>query len=328
MAKLSIVIPVYNVEDYLDECVESITSQVSDEGDDIEIILVDDGSKDNSGIKCDAWASKKKYIATVHKTNGGHSSARNMGLQKATGKYVAFVDSDDRLADGCIQKILNWIDHNHVDICFMEAIKFYPDGRQQPLGDSIEQEMVVGKPKDEVLAYIASRPKYPGSACTKLLRREFLLENALSFPTDRQHGEDLWLIMQCLVRAECYGAQNIPFYEYRQNREGSVSHKISQKSLFELGRFVADSSDLLSRHPENSSIRRLMNFVAYEFSIMLWHYSSLNTTELSEAKALLEKYKWVLRYGTTKRLRLIGVLVKLFGIHLVSKLLNFYMNRR
>ena len=90
--KISFILPVYKVEKYLDECVESIVSQTYR---DIEVVLVDDGSPDNCPVLCDQWAKKDQRIKVVHKPNGGLSDARNAGLDNATGDYVIFVDSDD-----------------------------------------------------------------------------------------------------------------------------------------------------------------------------------------------------------------------------------------
>ena len=90
--KLSVVIPVYNVEKYLDKCVESIVNQTFK---DLEIILVDDGSTDESGKMCDEWTEKDTRIKAIHKINGGLSSARNAGIKQAKGEYISFIDSDD-----------------------------------------------------------------------------------------------------------------------------------------------------------------------------------------------------------------------------------------
>ena len=90
--KISVIVPVYNVEKYLDNCINSIVNQTYDN---LEILLVDDGSKDNSGSLCDEWALRDNRIKVIHKQNGGASSARNAGLDAATGEYIGFVDADD-----------------------------------------------------------------------------------------------------------------------------------------------------------------------------------------------------------------------------------------
>ena len=103
---ISFIIPVYNVEKYLNACVDSILDQITD---DCEIILVDDGSADSSGTICDKYAEEDSRVKVVHQKNGGLAAARNTGLDYAQGEYVAFVDSDDYLAMQCIPEILNWI---------------------------------------------------------------------------------------------------------------------------------------------------------------------------------------------------------------------------
>ena len=110
---LSVIIPVYNVEKYLHQCIDSVLRQTYN---DYEVILVDDGTPDNSGKICDEYAKKDIRITVIHKTNGGISSARNAGLDIATGDYIMFVDSDDYLCDdNCFQKLFNKINENKYD---------------------------------------------------------------------------------------------------------------------------------------------------------------------------------------------------------------------
>ena len=108
--KISVIVPVYRVEKYLDRCVESIVNQTFG---DFELILVDDGSPDNCPAMCDAWAKKDDRIQVIHKKNGGLSSARNAGMAKMTGKYVCFIDSDD------------WVETNTFEV-LLELLKKYP----------------------------------------------------------------------------------------------------------------------------------------------------------------------------------------------------------
>ena len=103
---LSIIVPVYRMEAYLDRCVESILAQALD---DWELILVDDGSPDRCPAMCDAWAQRDPHIRTIHKPNGGLSSARNAGLDTARGEYITFVDSDDALAPDTLRPNLDYL---------------------------------------------------------------------------------------------------------------------------------------------------------------------------------------------------------------------------
>lgn len=112
--KFSIVIPVYNVKDYLEKCVESVLAQNCD---DYEMILVDDGSTDGSGALCDTLAQRKPdHIRVIHKPNGGLGDARNVGLEQAKGEYLVFIDSDDYIAETMLQELSEKIEETHADI--------------------------------------------------------------------------------------------------------------------------------------------------------------------------------------------------------------------
>lgn len=326
--RISFIIPVYNVEKYLNECVESILAQITNE---CEIILVDDGSTDGSALMCDIFSEQNENVRTLHKKNSGHSAARNTGLKMATGKYVSFVDSDDYIGQGCVKEILNWIKTADADICFMEGYKLFPDGMIESLGDEIDRSQISGRSQEEVFQHLATRPKYPGSACTKLFRREFLIENGLKFPTDLTHAEDLMLCLNCFLKAERFDALPCPFYYYRQNREGSMTSRISSSSFRGLSAFVSSFADNLTdkqRKPHTKMTGCAMAFVAYEYSILLWEYSRLNADEKNDAKEFLQDYKWVLSYGASKKTKLTRKVVRILGVDLAAKLLDVYMRNR
>ena len=325
--RLSIIVPVYNVEAYLRECVESVVGQWDAS---CEMILVDDGSPDGSGKLCDELADQYDGISVIHQENRGLSGARNTGLDAAKGKYVAFLDSDDRIAAGSLSRILTWIDGEGADVCFMEAIKFYPNGESEPLGDAIVGEAIRGKSREESFAYLSSRPKYPGSACTKLFRRAFFEENGIRFPSDRRLSEDLGFCMNSFLLAKDFDAIGGDYYEYRQSRDGSITNSISMRNFNDLGRFVSESVERLTadRKATDAVNRYAMSFVAYEYSIMMWQYSQLDKANRKEAKRFLKTYRWVLNYGTTKKAVAIRLLVKVLGIGAVSRLLACYMSWR
>ncbi|MBR2924110.1 MAG: glycosyltransferase [Clostridia bacterium] len=331
MAKLSIIIPVYNVEDYLDECVESITSQIGDGRDDIEVVLVDDGSKDSSGIKCDSWSNKKKYINTIHKVNGGLSSARNAGLDVAIGEYILFVDSDDKIASGSIDSILKGITESNADMYFLSGIKFYPDGRREALDAPFDRNFVYQKDSIEVVKYISGMTRYPGSACTKAYNRHFLYKNELRFPSDRRIAEDLGFTLKCLLTANTFDVVEGDYYEYRQNREGSITSNSTSinKSFWNLAIFLHESVEMLSHNRQPIALKDgyALSLVAYEYSVMLVHYSRV-TERVEEAKEIMNNHKWLRHYFTTKRGRVISLMISMLGVKATSKVLAYaYMQR-
>ncbi|MCF0156053.1 MAG: glycosyltransferase, partial [Veillonella sp.] len=113
MSKISVIVPIYNVEPYIHQCVDSIINQTYK---DLEIILVDDGSPDNCGKICDEYAAKDDRVKVIHRPNGGLSAARNSGLDVATGEYIAFVDSDDYIACNMYSDMMEFMLKHKLDI--------------------------------------------------------------------------------------------------------------------------------------------------------------------------------------------------------------------
>ena len=186
MDKISVIVPVYNVEKYLDKCVESIVNQTYEN---LEIILVDDGSTDNCPQMCDDWAERDSRIIVIHKENGGVSSTRNAGLDCATGQYIGFVDADD------------YIELNMYEI-LLKAIKLYQtgivvcnnthvDNHGNILSFPTENAQVFIKDEDLMVSFIKGTIFDSTSTCNKLFKSEIILKNSIRFPTDIKVGEDL-----------------------------------------------------------------------------------------------------------------------------------------
>ena len=121
---LSVIVPVYKVEQYLEKCVDSILGQTFKN---IEIILVDDGSPDNSGVICDEYAKKDHRIEVIHKSNGGVSNARNVAIEQANGEYLMFIDSDDIVSDDLCKVLFEMLKNNNADISICNATHIFDD---------------------------------------------------------------------------------------------------------------------------------------------------------------------------------------------------------
>jgi len=169
MIKISIIVPVYNTSKYLDKCIDSLVNQTLD---DIEIIMVNDGSTDNSEEIISKWQDKDKRIKLYNKENGGQSSARNLGLDKAKGEYIAFVDSDDYISYDMYEVLYNKAKKNKLDMVLCD---FYLD-----YGDKIvENERLFDEEGNiSFKDYIMSTP----SPVNKIIKRSFLEENKFRFP--------------------------------------------------------------------------------------------------------------------------------------------------
>lgn len=191
MIKVSIVVPVYNVEKYINRCVNSLVNQTIQ---DIEIILVDDGSPDNCPSICDSWAKEYSHIKVVHKKNGGLSSARNAGLKIASGKYVGFVDSDDDVEIDMFKKMYITAEENHVDFVMCDYMRILNDKKYIKSLNIDTGVYDKNKIIKDIYPQLIMRndvdygPLLSVWHC--LYSREFLLRNNLVFDEDVRWSED------------------------------------------------------------------------------------------------------------------------------------------
>ena len=325
--KLTFILPIYKVEAYLPQCVDSILSQCDES---CEVILVDDGSPDGCGAICDRYAAADDRVRVIHKPNGGLSDARNAGFRLAKGQYVLFVDSDDYIEPGSVGKLLDWIGDTQADVAFLQSRKVYPDGTWEPMGEELEREQVFGKTRDTVLEYLAGRPKFPGSAWGKIYRREFLAENSLHFPADRRLSEDLSFSLNVFLTAQRFDVLEFPYYCYRQNRAGSITNTVSPKYYFDTAIFVTETAAQFApeRRAETPGAKCAMSYAAYEYAILVWQMLDLTGEDRKRAMEFLREYRWVLPFGCAGKTKLVKLAVRLLGLKLAARLLDVYMKNR
>lgn len=228
---VSVIVPIYNVENYLDRCVKSIINQTYK---DIEIILVDDGSPDSCPQKCDEWEEKDERIKVIHKQNAGLGYARNSGLEIATGKYVYFVDSDDYLHLSAIETLYGEAVENDLDICFAGVFNEGKDGKRTEIhpqfsGKIFSGEEIVGTVLAGMLGADTS-----GKSETSLLmsvwqgiyRRSWIEENKLRFPSERQFiSEDIIFHLDALPKAKSLKYIYDCVYYHIVDNADSLTHK-------------------------------------------------------------------------------------------------------
>ena len=216
---ISLVIPVYNVEKYLDKCMESVLAQTYDN---FEVILVDDGSTDNSGKMCDEYAKKDSRVTVYHKPNGGLSDARNFGVEHCNADLVSFIDSDDYVTEDYLEYL--WYLMNKYK-CKMSCAgnKIVPEGKDYTLkSNNITEEKLDTVKSLERICYSSV------GAVTRLYQKELLLNNP--FPVGRLY-EDLASTYKIIAECDYVVFSNKEIYIWIQ-RENSITHsKISKKQL-------------------------------------------------------------------------------------------------
>jgi glycosyltransferase involved in cell wall biosynthesis len=210
---ISIIIPVYKVEKYLDRCVESVVNQTYKN---LEIILVDDGSPDNCPTMCDEWAKKDNRIKVIHKENGGVSSARNVGLDNATGEYIAFVDSDDYIKKETYKELLNLtITYNaDVVICNFEKVFEVEHIKLEEDDCGVEKIKVYeGENRFNVLNDFYVQTTVPWG---KMYKKNIF--NKIRYPKSRVH-EDEFVVHQYLYETQkiVYTSKKLYYYLKRKN---------------------------------------------------------------------------------------------------------------
>ncbi len=215
MPKISVIVPVYQVEAYLQRCVDSVMEQTFR---DFECILVDDGSKDRSGILCDQYASEDPRFSVIHKKNGGLSSARNAALEIAKGTYLCFLDSDDLLHPKALELMLDVLEKTGADLVSSSLLEFFTDSLQTESIDEIHSEILT--PSD-FLDHLLPRNfgKISVTACGKLYRREIF--RTLRYPEGKIY-EDLHVYLDVLRSCRTIAVLDKPLYCYYKN-PGSIT---------------------------------------------------------------------------------------------------------
>lgn len=224
---VSVVVPIYNVEKYLNRCIKSIVQQTYRC---LEIILVDDGSLDQCPHICDEWREKDNRVRVIHKSNGGLSDARNVGLSVATGEYIAFVDSDDWVHESFIEQLYNAVKKYKVSIAACDVRLVYGEYQQNitsnPFIEIFERE--------DALCTLIDGKMFRAVAWNKLYHRELLEKE--KFEIGRYH-EDEFFTYRILGKVSKMAFVNAELYYYFQ-REGSIMNSVSYKHLDSLDAYI------------------------------------------------------------------------------------------
>lgn len=226
---ISIVVPVFNITKYIDECVSSVIRQSYKEW---ECILVDDGSTDDSGKKCDYYAENYENIFVVHKINGGIAAARNAGMNHAKGKYIYFLDGDDKLTVDAIKHFAERAVDN-CDIILGQMAYFYDNNSQStvPFGDIVKREWVENKTGKEAFIEIHNHIEMMMMGVRGLYRKDFLTENHLEFNEYFKYSEDQEWTPRCFEFAKKVSSNENRDYLYRMGRQGSLMNTINPKKI-------------------------------------------------------------------------------------------------
>lgn len=249
---ISIIVPVYNVQQYIEECVQSLIGQNFQS---YEIILINDGSTDDSGLICDNFAAEYSHIRVIHKQNGGTSSARNVGILLAKGEFLWFIDSDDLVFKdslSILQMVL--MNNDKVDVCNFTKINFID------VKTNLQKDLLFKDLKNEVFVLESTNIDIPSSVCHSIFKKKFLLEIGILF-NESNHFEDEFFNLELYFNFHFKILRiDYPLYIYRKNRENSKTSSQNGEQLFKKCVSMIDLYQYINDIPQSSSNLNLINF--------------------------------------------------------------------
>ena len=316
----SIVVPVYNVEEYLPACMDSILSATRP---DIEVILVNDGSPDGCPEMCDEYAKKDARVKVIHQENAGLSAARNTGIRQATGQYILFVDSDDWIDSDILSELADLIENanEQLDIVFLELVLFYNENNIKSFGEGYIASEINKKPKKNVIKHLAQMPKFQCSACAKLIRTGLIKDNDLYFQ-DGLLGEDNDWTLSYLKVAEHFAYMQNPFYYYRLNRPGSILHERQVKLLGDRLYIAEKHGNINIEDYEYQA--EINSILAFQFVSTLYLYATYKRGVRRVYHARARKLMWLLEYGNGYSYKIALFIYRLFGLNICANVIRFY----
>ena len=281
----SIIVPIYNVERYLEQCIESVLAQ---DYQNYELILVDDGSPDNSIDICVKYAKQYSNIVFIHKINGGVSDARNAGIQIARGEYLMFLDSDDYWEGTTILSDLqNIITENNPDVIFNYMSSVYPD---KIVNHYINRDKLIGSFKED-FQDLYQDGIYLGFPFTKIMKRELILKNQLFFIKGRTFEDVIWSF-SLVKHIKDYAIYRNCFYMYRRERKGSITSVVTAKNQESLFQNLSDViTEIENMKLNNELLPGFKKYVDDIYEYVITCYELLPENEKVDFLNLKEKYE-------------------------------------
>lgn len=311
---ISIVIPVYNVEKYLDECLESIIKNYNTN---IEVILVDDGSTDKSGVLCDKYDKEHEFISVIHKKNGGLSSARNVGIEKAKGKYIWFVDSDDYISNDSISNIIEEAKKD-TDLIIGNYLVFYPNGNKEIYQDFSESLKVSVLPY-EYFNYLGN---VSYAAVRFIIKKDLIYKYNLRFMEGIYHEDEEWTT-RILCMAKTFSLIKPAIYNYRLGNVNSIMGMINPKKSYDkitICKSLYDMSE--GKNISKNMVQYLNSRILHNYVAILNEYNQYSKDEKIKLLNTLKENLYLIDNANGKKASIIKKLINFIGIPITANLLN------
>jgi len=322
MTLMSIIIPVYKVEKYLHNCVDSILKQSFI---DYELILVNDGSPDSCPAICDDYAADDKRIKVIHKENGGAWEARNAGIRAAIGEYLLFIDGDDFLADDSLMNVVELLKSDgKADVILLNAAYYYNDDNIKYFNTVFHKDKLYKRSHMEALTFLTSISDFNTSACLKLTKRELIISNDIFF-NDIIWGEDTDFSMKLYLCAKTYNYCGSYIYYYRKERADSCTYSFSEKKFTDLLFIISKWVCAATENPDYKIFSSaIYSYFAFQYCLLLSGYNKIDSQGRKKYKAESKKYSWLLKETKDRRVLLVRIFYSILGLRLTSIALGFF----
>jgi glycosyltransferase involved in cell wall biosynthesis len=315
---ISVIIPIYKVEDYICKCVNSVLEQ---EFQSIEVILVDDGSPDRCPAICDEYVRKDQRVKVIHKSNGGSSDARNVGIQIAQGDYIMFLDSDDYWEGySCLKNLTEKMNVGRAEVILYGAqeVNLSANAIQRSrTGYNIED---IQLDKETAIKSLFKTKLFPGSAWIMALKREFIVKYQLTFKKGIK-AEDIDWIINVFTHASFFDAVNNYIYVYNKNRPGSITVTSDSKSVEGIMYSVKKWMLVLEENPNHVN-KLLLSYLGYQYITSFVTYAGVTYELKKKLSPELKQYKRILKYEKYGRGLICRIIINVFGIKLGSSIIR------
>lgn len=321
---ISVIVPVYRVEKYLHNCINSVLNQSYSNW---ELILVDDGSPDGCPQICDDYASRDKRIIVVHKKNGGLSDARNIGIKSSSGAFLVFVDSDDYwddslFLDGLANLILN---NPAVDIINFGWKKYYP--KQERFEEDLRDYSFEPQAEDSneaVTKEMIRKDLFVACAWNKCVRSQFLIDNHLFFKKGIKSEDMEWCgsILYRMPTMLCFDRKP---YVYRQQRMDSITATVDETHIKDIIFMIKDAL-VKSKNLDPKKKNIYLSFFALQFLTLLYNVYREPLRSKKNLMTETENLKNILVYDLNKKVKFANQIRKIVGYRLMARAMHFYIS--
>ena len=309
---LSIIIPLYNCEKYIKQCLDTIFRQEMNESE-FEVIVIDDGSKDSGYSLAFEYAKRHQNILVMKQENQGVACARNNALEKATGDYVTFVDADDMLVSGSLGKLIKIAVDNKADIVKAAHKEVPEDTVCKDFSSNHDNGSIQVMTGEEAIVNVTRMKE--GYCWGYLISRKLITDNKLSFPPKVAFMEDWAFITQAILKSRTFVNADVLLYLYRRNSSSCMANVTTEKML--LGCQAIDIVANLTKDTSGDVRKKLSDNVCVNINIVLWftiHYRSIFNRKKEIIKALLQLLQQVDRTYIPGNLKLFRLCPRMYII--------------